>query len=88
MATMGTVATCYVNFNEATVSGNTYTFDYSVYNSVKAATSCFILNNGTVVSTPCIVTRRDSGTYVLTYSSTSFYVTASNPTALTSVDPD
>lgn len=88
MATKGTVATCYINFNEATVSGNTYTFNYSVYNSVKGSTSCFILNNGTVVSAPCIVTRRESGTYVLTYSSTSFYITASKPTVIASVDPD
>lgn len=88
MATIGTVATCYVNFNEATVSENTYTFDHSVYNSVKDSTSCFILNNGMIISAPCIVTRRESGTYVLTYSSTSFYITALNPTVLTSVDPD
>ena len=65
-----------------------YDFGYNVYQAVKNATLVVILNNGNVQAAPCIITKRVSGTYVVTYSSTSFYVTAENPTVLATSDPD
>lgn len=82
------IATAYINLKSATVTSGTYTFPYNVHRSIATASSCFILNNGSVRSAPCIVTKRDSGTYVLTYSSTSFYCAVENPYVLTTSDPD
>ena len=82
------VATTYINMKSAVLSGGGYTFTYNVYKSIASATACFILNNGTIQSAPCIVTKRESGTYVLTYSSTSFYASAETPYALNTTDPD
>jgi len=82
------VSTAYLDFSRAkTVTGG-YDFGYNIYQAVKSATAVFILNNVSVQSTPCIVSRRASGTYVLTYSSTSFYITTAKATTLLSADPD
>ncbi len=82
------ISTTYVNMNKATSVSGGYEFQYNVFNSVRSASALFLLNYGTIQSAPCIVTKRDSGTYVLTYSSTSFYVSATNPTKLLTSDPD
>lgn len=82
------IATAYINLKLAVATSGKYTFSYDVHKSIASASSCFILNNGAVQSAPCIVTKRDSGTYVLTYSSTSFYSSASAPMELVTSDPD
>ena len=82
------IATVYINMGKGTLEGTKYKFDYNVYRSVDSATACFIINHGTIRSTPCIVTKRASGTFVLTYSSTSLYISAANPMEISTSDVD
>ncbi len=82
------ISTTYVNMNKAAAVTGGYEFPYNIYKSVKAASALFILNYGAIQAAPCIVTKRESGTYVITYSSTSFYTNATNATKLLTSDPD
>jgi len=82
------ISTTYVNMNKAKSVTGGYEFSYNIYKSVKAASALFILNYGTIQAASCIVTRRDSGTYVITYSSTSLYISSATPTKLLTSDPD
>lgn len=82
------INTCYINFGRAASSGDDYTFPYNVYNAIKSATALYIINYGSLNSVPCIVTRRESGTMVLSYSSTSLYIDKAEPTVISTTDPD
>lgn len=82
------INTCYINFGRAIADDGDYTFPYNVYNVVKNATALYIINYGALKSVPCIVTKRESGTMVLSYSSTSLYIDKAAPTVISSTDPD
>ena len=82
------IATTYINMGFATETDDGYEFPYSVYNSVKSATALFLINFGTIQSVPCIVTKRESGTYVLTYSESALYTNLENDNMLLDSDPD
>ena len=82
------ISTLYLDKAQSVASGANFKFSFSVYNGVKNATAVNLLNNGNVQSAPCIITKRPSGTYVLTYSNTSLYTNAANPNKLLTSDPD
>lgn len=82
------INTCYINFGRATADDGDYTFPYNVYNAVKNATALYIVNYGALKSIPCIITRRESGTMVISYSATSLYIDKAEPTVISSTDPD
>ena len=82
------VSTLYLDKAQAVASGTNFKFKFNIFNGVKNATAVNLLNNGNIQSAPCIVTKRDSGTMVITYSSTSYYISPSQPNKLLASDPD
>lgn len=82
------VSTLYLDKAQSVASGANFKFSFNIFNGVKNATAVNLLNNGNVQSAPCIITKRDSGTMVITYSNTSYYISPSQPNKLLTSDPD
>lgn len=82
------VSTLYLDKAQSVASGADFKFKFNIFNGVKNATAVNLLNNGNVQSAPCIITKRDSGTMVITYSNTSYYISQANPNKLLTSDPD
>lgn len=77
-----------IDIKEGENTTGQWKFKKNLYAAVSVCTACWITNLDRVQSAPCIVTKRASGTYVLTHSNTYLYVAAARPYELLQADPD
>lgn len=77
-----------LDFDEATATSGTYTFDFSVYNAIAVSTGAYAINFGSDLFTPIRVVK-NSGYYRLEFmgTNTSYYCAASAPTVVTTTQP-